>query len=552
MGMKNLFKRTPKDATPEQLSEVLAVNNVPTAPKSARGKKFGAYSEYAQQLSASRGSGVPMPGSGPGGAGPNGGYGNVGGGPADMSGSNGYGAAAQPMNSNPYASAQSGGAGGYGNNSASNPYQTNTASPYASGSVAPNPYAAANNNNRSASPVPSYHTYDQTSSSPYAQASNQYSNKYNGSDARSQLFNGAQSQAQDTNGNPNSAAASNPYGQSQQGSSLSGPSRAALFGAAMNAPNADDQQQSQYSPYAAAYNSDMHQNKQYGTPASQQRFKTKPAEMSAEEELMYAPSDLNVSVTNSSTTNNGYGGSNDYSERDEEQDKEDEDVEAIKTQMKFLRREDVNLTRSALRSAAMAEESGRNALGMLGAQGESLYETESSIELAKTQNKIAAEKTRELRTLNQSMFRPHVSNPFNSKRRLQEKEEQIKAERMRQQMVRENLRKDGYSSQQRVMDGLGVMPSAHKTSETAKKYDKYNKERQKYLFEGDEEDDALEDEIEGNLDALHSASKRLNKLAIATHEELESQNKVLNKLGDTVDDLDVNIHLNSHTLMNIR
>lgn len=539
MGMKNLFKKTPKEISEEERSEILAVNNIPTASKASRGNKFGAYSQYAQQLTASRGSNVPMPGSGP-----------------------NTGAAANPMNSNPYAAAggapsgayspangapggypnNNGGYGGnnaptgYGNSAAPNPYaNNNNYSPQQS-----NPYAAASanlNGNRSQSPAPSYRTVDNNTPSPYAQANNQYSNKFNGPNSlaqapdseadsrRNELFNGAKPQPQAPNGQFGTPAEN----------SYTTPSRAALFGAAGNANG------SSQPPVGSAYAS------AYGAQTK------KPAEMSAEEELMYAPSDLNASIADNSSTARGSGnGYNSYSQGDEEANSEDEDVEAIKTQMKFTRREDVNLTRSALRAAAMAEESGRNALGMLGAQGEQLYDTERNIELSSTQNKIATEKTRELRTLNRSMFTPHVSNPFNSKRRLREKEEQIKAERMRQQMVRENLRKDEYDSQQRIMDGLGANTNSNQNSETARKYSKYNKERQKYMFEADEEDEALEDEIDANLDALHSASKRLHKLAISTHDELERQNKTINKLGDRVDDLDVGIHMNSHTLMNIR
>lgn len=235
-------------------------------------------------------------------------------------------------------------------------------------------------------------------------------------------------------------------------------------------------------------------------------------------------------------------------DEDSEKDSEDEDVEGIKTRMKFIRREDVNLTHSALRSAAMAEESGRNALGMLGAQGERIVVADRSLELADTQNKIATDKTRELRTLNRSMFAPHISNPFTSKRRLQEREEQIKSERMRQQVVREDLRSREFDSQQRILSGL----NDNKISETAQKYKKYDKERSKYMFEEDSEDEALEDEIDNNLTQLHQASKRLHKLALTTNEELKKQNEQLANMGEKVDKLDVGVHLNTSRLAHIR
>jgi hypothetical protein len=52
----------------------------------------------------------------------------------------------------------------------------------------------------------------------------------------------------------------------------------------------------------------------------------------------------------------------------------------------------------------MAEETGRSTLERLGAQGESIHNTEKNLDLASNQNKLAAEKARELKTLNRSMY----------------------------------------------------------------------------------------------------------------------------------------------------
>jgi hypothetical protein len=49
-------------------------------------------------------------------------------------------------------------------------------------------------------------------------------------------------------------------------------------------------------------------------------------------------------------------------------------------------------------------------------------------------------------------------------------------------------------------------------------------DRAKYQFEADSEDDEMENEIDGNLDALHGAAKRLNALGKAMGEEVDTQN----------------------------
>jgi hypothetical protein len=59
-------------------------------------------------------------------------------------------------------------------------------------------------------------------------------------------------------------------------------------------------------------------------------------------------------------------------------------------------------------------------------------------------------------------------------------------------------------------------------------------ERAKYQFEADSEDDAMEDEIDRNLDDLSGAAKRLNLLARATGEEVEAQNKLITTIAEKV------------------
>ena len=67
----------------------------------------------------------------------------------------------------------------------------------------------------------------------------------------------------------------------------------------------------------------------------------------------------------------GYGAYGDRELTAEEQ--EEEDVNATKNEIKFMKQQDVSSTRNALRLAQQAEETGRDTLARLGAQGERIH-----------------------------------------------------------------------------------------------------------------------------------------------------------------------------------
>ena len=59
------------------------------------------------------------------------------------------------------------------------------------------------------------------------------------------------------------------------------------------------------------------------------------------------------------------------------EEEEEEDVQATKQQIRFIKQEDVSSTRNALRIAAQAEETGMNTLARIGAQGERIHKYRS-------------------------------------------------------------------------------------------------------------------------------------------------------------------------------
>lgn len=61
-------------------------------------------------------------------------------------------------------------------------------------------------------------------------------------------------------------------------------------------------------------------------------------------------------------------------------------------------------------------------------------------------------------------------------------------------------------------------------------------------------DEAMEEEIDANIGALHGAAGRLNHLARAMGNEVDSQNKHIERIGGKVDKVDDEIALNRNRL----
>ncbi|GES57271.1 plasma membrane SNARE protein [Aspergillus terreus] len=222
-----------------------------------------------------------------------------------------------------------------------------------------------------------------------------------------------------------------------------------------------------------------------------------------------------------------------YSERNlTAEEEEEEEIQTIKQDIRFIKQGDVASTRNALRIAAQAEETGRETLARLGAQGERIHDTEKNLDMATIEGRIAEEKAKELKTLNKSMFAVHVSNPFTSSRRRRERDEKMLNTHREERAVREGTQKEAFVTNQRMertfreieRDAKQDMPK-HRTNIT---------ERAKYQFEADSEDEAMETEIDQNLHLLSSAAGRLNGLAKATGREIDEQNRHLERITGKV------------------
>ncbi|KAF2460045.1 hypothetical protein BDY21DRAFT_369939 [Lineolata rhizophorae] len=251
-----------------------------------------------------------------------------------------------------------------------------------------------------------------------------------------------------------------------------------------------------------------------------------------------------------SYSSQGYGGGARYEDRQlTEQEQEDEDVDAAKQEIRFIKQQDVSSTRNALRIAEQAEQTGRDTLGRLGQQGENIHHTERNLDLASNQNRIAEEKARELKTLNKSMFAMHVGNPFTASKRREERDRNIVDTNQREREARDATRAAAWSSQARQQEfardarGNPIGPGAKKPNLV---------ERSKYQFEADSEDDEMENEIDQNLDMLHGAAGRLKGLAGAMGKEVDEQNKHIDRIIGKTDKVDDQIAMNRARLDRIR
>lgn len=241
-------------------------------------------------------------------------------------------------------------------------------------------------------------------------------------------------------------------------------------------------------------------------------------------------------------------------QREEEarqQQEEDEAVDEIKQEIRFTKQSSVASTRNTLKMAQEAEMSGMNSLGLLGHQSEKLNNIEGNLDLMKVQNKIADDKVAELKKLNRNILAIHVSNPFNSKRRQREREEKIKNRKIEEKLMQEQTSKELARSTQRIEGALNGNNEINTVREKYQRKQILDRSKQ-FQFENDEEDDMMEVEIDKNLDQIQQISGRLKKLAVATGEELDSQQQRVRNVEDNTDDLDIRIHLNTTRLSGIR
>ncbi|SCU98238.1 LADA_0H11540g1_1 [Lachancea dasiensis] len=597
MGIKRFFKiKPPEEDTPEMNREKLNELGIPTKNVSrVRKEKFSAYGHFAKDHAEDRYYAPP-------------GYDKKG--QTDSATLNDLNKSA--MDSEPESDAymrapDKSGFDPYARNNvqdnmrATNPYEKQAADPYSRGS----PYGMRSTDPYSQQPAKnnSYGGQQPGTSNPYnraPQAESLSSNPYSGQQKSSSTANpyvGRQnSTSQNSSRNATPGTSQNPYG-SLANDPYAGSQNNVSYGSAapQHRPSASLKNSESYNsgpqrlagalrdPYAASASSQG--------PASLDRTSSVPPDDSFnfESEQQAERSDLNDDEIDLNATlqqdeddfngsmHAGYEGSGyqrqqqqyaptgepsrgfqtfeDLQRENElkQQQEEDEAVDEIKKEIRFTKQSSVASTRNTLKMAQEAEMAGTNTLGMLGHQSEKLNNVERNLDLMKMQNRVADDKVAELKKLNRNILAVHVSNPFNSKRRLREAEDRIRNQRIEDKLMQKQTNGRLQQSTNRIEGALNA--SSHEPHDSVKQ--RYQNQAilekaKRYQFENDEEDDEMELEIDKNLDKVGQVSGRLKRLAIATGGEIDAQQGRVKNIEEDTDNLDIKIHMNTTRLTQIR
>jgi hypothetical protein len=186
---------------------------------------------------------------------------------------------------------------------------------------------------------------------------------------------------------------------------------------------------------------------------------------------------------------------------------------------------------------------------------EKLAGTERHLDVAKGHSVRAQDKTDELKQLNRSIFVPVIT--FNKDKKRAAQEAKLLARYEEEQGEREKAMLDIRETQNRIgraatygragEDEEGIGRGRIKTEEqlSARK-----NARGRYQFEATGSDDELENELDDNLDDISQATKNLKMLGLAMGQEIDNQNKRIERIEDKTTALDTRVYSNTMAVRN--
>jgi len=186
---------------------------------------------------------------------------------------------------------------------------------------------------------------------------------------------------------------------------------------------------------------------------------------------------------------------------------------------------------------------------------EKLANTERHLDVSKTHSQRADDKTDELKQLNRSIFRPVIHFNKDSKRAAQEAKIQQRYEEEREERekgmsdIRETQNRLGQASaygrrEEGSEVGVGVGPNGGR-NKTATQLALQREQKKRYQFEATGSDDELEDELDDNLDEISDVAKRLKALGMGMGQELDNQNKRIERIEEKTVNLDNRVFRNT-------
>ncbi|KAK9365934.1 hypothetical protein V1509DRAFT_569873 [Lipomyces kononenkoae] len=236
---------------------------------------------------------------------------------------------------------------------------------------------------------------------------------------------------------------------------------------------------------------------------------------------------------------------------------DDQEVLAIKGQIKHINKDTDRIARNATALANEAYESGTRTLRMLGEQDDMLTSTGFTLTQTERHTIAADENLKEIRIANRPLLAPSMRNPFS--RAPQRKERAMNTLAQNDRITMES----NYYAKNEINNAIGEQSPYQEYGEApASVGSTYEAEREKgmdqgieqspYLFEADEEDLDTERSINSRLDELSIASRKLNLVAKTINTTLEQQNQRLEFVSKQTDRVHSNLYLQSMQMRDIR
>lgn len=244
----------------------------------------------------------------------------------------------------------------------------------------------------------------------------------------------------------------------------------------------------------------------------------------------------------------GYGAPRELTEEEREQ----QELQDIKQEIRDVRDASKATTSRTLQIMYAAEEQARGTYARLGGQGDRLHNTDANLNLAANYNKVAEDRTKELKTLNRSMFAVHVSNPFTAKDRKAARDAEVIDRHRMEREQREATRRDAYRSNQRMEDNFKSFDKPKQLGSDSSAA----AERSRFVFIDDDDpngdDELTEKNIDTDIKEMTRVAGSLNGLARAINEEVEQQNKLIDRIAMKSDAVDDGVRMNREKLNRIR
>ncbi|KAI9299148.1 hypothetical protein K502DRAFT_310474 [Neoconidiobolus thromboides FSU 785] len=234
-----------------------------------------------------------------------------------------------------------------------------------------------------------------------------------------------------------------------------------------------------------------------------------------------------------------------------DEDKEEEEINALKKQIRGVKQDSLAATRQALSKINESEAIATSTLTKLGSQSEKINSVERQMDIANKQADMALNKSAELKKINNSMFSIFsFKNPFKNEAKEKEKIERLKQEHEEQIKKEDELRQANYQANERVNSALkNNKPVNHQGSNQGSYKGNANGQ---YNFEEDEEGMKIEQEIDGNLDLISSTLGNLKNMSLAMSNELDIQNNKLDSINKNATEVQTKVNLGKDRLKTIK